>query len=192
MLDLFGSEQRFPAGFTYTPEFITPVEEATLCDFISTLQFKSFLFHGYEAKRQVVNFGYDYHFNSRSITKGEPIPQQLQFLIERLAQHTALPASDFQKVLVTQYPPGSVINWHRDAPPFELIAGVSLASDCVFRLRPYRKEEQSRKTLLSFPVQQRSLYVMQGESREQWEHSTRPVEKLRFSITVRTLRNRTE
>ena len=43
--------------------------------------------------------------------------------------------ADFAELLVTKYPPGSVINWHLDAPPFELIAGISPAADCIFKLK---------------------------------------------------------
>jgi alkylated DNA repair dioxygenase AlkB len=186
---LFPIEPEFPEGFSYATEFISVEEEQMLCGFLSTLSFQTFLFHGYEAKRRVVNYGYDYHFTSRSISKGEPIPEIFHFLINRIAQHLNIAPEEFQKILVTEYPPGSVINWHRDAPPFGLIAGISVASDCTFLLRPYDKKKQSRKNIISLPVQRRSLYIMQGESRDAWEHSIRPVKALRYAITLRTLRN---
>jgi alkylated DNA repair dioxygenase AlkB len=94
----------------------------------------------------------------------------------------------FKEVLATEYPVGSVINWHRDAPPFELIAGISLATDCTFRLRPYDKTKRSRANTLSFPVERRSLYIMQGAARSEWEHSINPVKEKRYSVTLRTLR----
>jgi alkylated DNA repair protein (DNA oxidative demethylase) len=36
----------------------------------------------------------------------------------------------FLKLSVTEYQPGAGIVWHRVAPPFGLIAGISLASAC--------------------------------------------------------------
>jgi len=51
--------------------------------------------------------------------------------------------------LVTEYPEGSVINWHRDAPPFDVIAGISLLPDCTFRLRPQEKLKQGRGSVIS-------------------------------------------
>jgi alkylated DNA repair dioxygenase AlkB len=92
------------------------------------------------------------------------------------------------ELLVTEYPPGSVINWHRDAPPFDVIAGISLSADCTFKLRPHEKEKQNRKSILSFPVKRRSLYLIQGEARTNWQHSIAPVKEMRYSITLRTLR----
>jgi len=81
-----------------------------------------------------------------------------------------------------------VINWHRDAPPFDLIAGVSLLTDATFRLRPYDKEKQGRGSVISFTAERRSLYVMQGPSRSEWQHSIAPVKAVRYSITLRTLK----
>ncbi|MGV3657809.1 MAG: alpha-ketoglutarate-dependent dioxygenase AlkB, partial [Chitinophagaceae bacterium] len=97
-------------------------------------------------------------------------------------------AKDISELLVTEYPPGSVINWHRDAPPFDTIIGISLLSDCVFKLRPYDKAKQERKATISLPVQRRSLYVMKDSARTEWEHSIAPVKQTRYSITLRTLK----
>jgi alkylated DNA repair dioxygenase AlkB len=182
-------EPRYPEGFSYFPGFITVEEEQHLCGILSTLPLKTFLFHGFEAKRKVVSYGYDYHFDSRSITKGEPIPPSLLFVVERVAAHLNLAPEAFKEVLAMEYPVGAVINWHRDAPPFGLIAGISLGTDCVFRLRPYEKTKQTRSAIVSLPVQRRSLYVMQGPARDEWEHSIRPVKQQRYSLTLRTLRN---
>jgi alkylated DNA repair dioxygenase AlkB len=90
--------------------------------------------------------------------------------------------------LVTQYPVGSVINWHRNAPPFDIIAGLSLFSDCIFKLRPHDKAKQKRNAVISIPVKKRSLYIIQGIARSEREHSTAAVKDVRYSITMRTLR----
>ena len=185
---LFPSDPHYPPGFSYTPDFLTKEEEAQLLEAITTIELHTFLFQGYEAKRKVRSFGYDYSFNKRVLTKGEDIPDIFQPLVNRVANHLKLQIQQFAEILVTEYPVGSVINWHRDAPPFDLIAGVSLKSDCVFKLRPHDKQKQGRKAILSIPVKRRSLYVMQHESRTEWQHSTAPVESVRYSITLRTLR----
>jgi alkylated DNA repair dioxygenase AlkB len=178
-----------PPGFSYTENFITENEERQLLQVISGLELHTFIFRGYEAKRKVASFGYDYNFNNRSISEGKEIPPGFNFLIEKVAKETGISASEFAELLVIEYPPESVINWHRDAPPFELIAGISLLSDCTFKLRPYNKEQQGKKYIRSVPVKKRSLYIMQGESRSEWEHSIDKTKTLRYSITLRTLRN---
>jgi alkylated DNA repair dioxygenase AlkB len=188
MLSLFPEEQRYPEGFRYEEEFLSLQEEQLLCDFMSTVPLHEFLFHGYVARRKVMSYGYDYHFTSRTITEGVPVPPQLYPLLEKVSAHLGIPTDDFKEVLLTEYPPGSVINWHRDAPPFDVVVGISLATDCIFRLRPYDKSNQHRSAILSFPVRRRSLYVLSGASRGEWEHSIRPVKQKRYSITLRTLR----
>ena len=36
---------------------------------------------------------------------------------------------------MTEYRPGAGIGWHRDAPPFGIVAGVSLAGTCRMRFQ---------------------------------------------------------
>jgi alkylated DNA repair dioxygenase AlkB len=187
-MELFPVTPRLPEGFSYHENFITPEEESELYRYITTLDFHTFMFHGYEAKRRVANFGYDYSFTNKSLAKGEDIPLYFLPLITKVARQTSLPENAFAELLVTEYPVGSVINWHRDAFPFDLIAGISIHSNCTFRLRPYDKAKQNRKSTVSLPVERRSLYIISGSSRIEWEHSIAPVQEVRYSITLRTLK----
>ena len=190
MLTLFPTQPVFPEGFYYVPDFISPEEEIALLNVVRTLPLHPLIFQGFEAKRKVKSFGYDYNFDKRQITAGEAIPNVLEFIVERVAGSLSVTAAEIAEVLVTEYPPGSVINWHRDAPPFDRIAGISLGSDCCFRFRPYDKSRQVRKNILSLNVTPRSLYIIAGEARQDWEHSIKPVKETRYSITFRTLAKR--
>lgn len=188
MNTLFTDDELLPEGFSYTDDFITAEEEKNLMDLISGLRLHTFIFRGYEAKRKVASYGYDYHFDTRTISKGDEIPEGFRFLIDKAAKHLKIDSEKFAELLVIEYPVDSVINWYRDAPPFDIIAGISLLSDCKFRLRPYDKTKQGRGSVISIPVRKRSLYVMQDESRSKWEHSIDKVKQVRYSITLRTLR----
>jgi len=188
MLSLFPPENIYPPGFRYEPEFISREEEQELITVIQTIPLHPMQFQGYEAKRKVASFGYDWSFEKRVLSKGKEIPSAFNWLIEKLAQRISVKEENIAELLVTEYPPGAVINWHRDAPPFALIAGISLQSDCTFKLRPHEKEKQTRKATISFTVERRSLYVMEGEARTDWQHSIAPVNDVRYSITVRTLK----
>ena len=184
---LFALEPVFPPGFSYFPDFISEREEDELIKVISQSDLHTFVFQGYEARRKVESFGYDWNFANRSLSKGKEIPIVFLPLIEKVSNHLAISPVDFAELLLTEYPARSVINWHRDAPPFDLIAGISLLSDCIFRFRPQDKLKQKRANLISFTVKRRSLYVMHGDSRFNWQHSISPVTKKRYSITLRTL-----
>src|SRR5262249_42009161 len=93
------------------------------------------------------------------------------------------------EVLVNAYPPGAGIGWHRDAPQFGLVIGVSLLGEC--RLRFQRGRVAARQTR-SVTIAPRSAYVLDGEARDEWQHSVRPMKSLRYSVTFRTLRQRAD
>lgn len=186
---LFPVDPVFPKGFTYYPEFITAAEEKELLKAVAQTELHTFLFQGFEAKRKVASFGYDYSFDKRSLSKGKEIPASFYPIIKKVADHLSIKPADLAELLVTEYPAGSVINWHRDAPPFDIIAGISLASPCIFKLRPHDKEKQTRGSVISFPVEPRSMYVIQGPARSEWQHAIAPVKQVRYSITLRTLRS---
>ena len=188
MNTLFTVEQTLPEGFAYYEDFIGKKEEEKLAETISKTKLHNLLFQGYEAKRKVVSYGYDWSFEKKVLSKGRDIPEDYDFLVQRISDYLSISPKAIAELLVTEYPPGSVINWHRDAPPFDIIAGVSLMSDCIFKLRPYDKAKQKRNSVISIPVRQRSLYIMQGLVRSDWEHSIAPVKQPRYSITLRTLR----
>lgn len=188
MNTLFPLEPLYPEGFSYQPDFISTEEEEALTHIIRNTELRSFLFQGFEAKRKVASFGQDWSFEKRTLAKGKEIPEAFHFLIDKVAGHLQLDRKNFAELLLTEYPPGSVINWHRDAPPFDLIAGISLLSDCVFRLRPHDTKKQSRPAVLSLSVRRRSLYIISGPSRSEWQHSIAPVRDTRYSITLRTLK----
>lgn len=189
MNTLFPVEPAYPAGFAYTPDFISADEEMRLYEEISKIELHNFNFQGYTANRKVASFGYDYSFENGKLSRGKEIPTVFDFVIKKVGDHLRVPQAEFAEFLVTEYPPGAVINWHRDAPPFDIIAGISLMADCTFRLRPQDKAKQGRGSVISFPVKRRSLYIIQGTARSDWQHSITPVKQTRFSITLRTLRN---
>lgn len=190
MATLFPLEPVFPEGFEYFPAFISAEEEHALIAAIAGLELHPMIFHGYKANRKTASFGYDYSFTNRQLSKGKPIPAVFHSLVKKVGDKLSVSPEDFAELLVTEYPPGSVINWHRDAPPFDIIAGISLMSDCIFRLRPHDKTKQNRSSVISFPVEKRSLYVIKNAARTEWQHSITPVKGIRYSITLRTLKAR--
>jgi alkylated DNA repair dioxygenase AlkB len=56
------------------------------------------------------------------------------------------------------------------------------------RLKPY----QSKGKILSLRLEPRSIYVMRGAARSQWQHSIPAVDETRYSITFRTLRSKAQ
>lgn len=180
-LDLFREEK--PKGLDYFPEFISEEEELFLLSEISDLPYEEFRFHGYVARRRVVHFGYRYYFETRNFSAAEEIPAFLKPLTSRVARALAVPNGEIAEVLITHYPKGAPIGWHRDAPMFEDLFGLSLGNACTMKFRHRRDHSKQYKLVL----EPRSGYRVKGIARWDWEHHIPPVKVERYSITFRTL-----
>ena len=181
------SPAELPEGFLYQPDFLTASEEKHLLRQIEHLEFAAFDFHGYTAKRRVVEYGYEYDFGTRNASVAPPIPDFLLPFRDRAAAFIGIPPESIVEAVIIEYPPGAPIGWHRDVPQFENVLGISLGSACRMRLKPYKEQGK----LVSVLLEPRSLYVISGAARWQFQHSIPAMEKLRYSITFRTLRKPT-
>jgi alkylated DNA repair dioxygenase AlkB len=177
-----------PEGLLYRPDFLTTNEEAELLRTFHGLPFAHFDFHGYTARRRVLEFGLEYDFTTRKATPTQNFPEFLLPARERAAQFAGLDVSTLVEGMVTEYSPGAPIGWHRDAPQFGTIIGISLAGESRMRFKPYKAEGKPVSLLL----EPRSIYVMRGPARWRFQHSIPPVKELRYSITFRTLRGQEE
>lgn len=176
-----------PAGFIYQSEFLSPAEEAELIQHIEKLEFKSFNYHGFIAKRRIVDFGWSYSFESMKLSPGEPLPEFLLPFRERAARVAGVLPDILSEALITEYQPGSAIDWHRDVPHFDIVIGISLLNPCTFRLRRKQGAGWERYNLIAEP---RSMYVLSGPARTEWQHSIPAVDLLRYSITFRSRREK--
>ncbi|MGY3652774.1 alkylated DNA repair dioxygenase AlkB [Bradyrhizobium sp. LM4.3] len=144
-----------------------------------------FQFGAFEGNRRVASFGYRYDYALQRLAEAEPIPGWVLPIAHQVEAWAGLVGGSVQQVLCTEYDAGVGIGWHRDKPHFKEILGLSLGSSCKFRFRRRSGDRWERHTLEALP---RSLYMMDGEARSQWEHSIPPVEARRYSITFRTMK----
>jgi alkylated DNA repair dioxygenase AlkB len=168
----------------YRPEFLSANEERALLADIETLPFREFEFRGFTGKRRTVSFGWRYDFNGGGLTRTEDMPEFLTPVRARAEAFAGIAAGSFQQVLVTEYAPGAGIGWHRDRSVFGDVAGISLLSSCTFRLRRRTEKGFERNTLVA---DRRSVYLLRGPSRTEWQHSLPGVESLRYSVTFRNV-----
>jgi alkylated DNA repair dioxygenase AlkB len=185
-----------PPGFEYRPGFVTPDEEQALLDALAGVVFSNVEMRGAVARRRTAHYGWTYGYERRSTEPGPPIPDFLRPLQARVGEWAGIAGEAFAEALLTEYPPGAPIGWHRDAPMFDVVAGVSLGGACRMKFRPYVSPQDvpgssPRRTTHQIELAPRSAYLIRGRARREFEHSIPPVEALRYSITFRTLRSRT-
>ena len=175
-----------PRGLVYQPDFITVAEERHILGVLEAMEFSTITMHGRTARRTVRHFGLDYGYESWKLVPTDPLPEELAWLRERAAVLAGLGPGEFAQILVSRYPPGSTIGWHRDAPMFgPKVVGVSLAAACRMRFQRGRGEQRRVAEVTLAP---RSAYVLSGAARYVWQHSIPPTKALRYSITFRTLK----
>jgi alkylated DNA repair dioxygenase AlkB len=195
-----------PDGFHHRPEFVSVEAEAALVDRLGAVEFSTFEMRGVVARRRVAFFGRSYDAGASA---PPPIPDFLAPLRGQLAAWAGVDAAAFAMALINEYTPGAPIGWHRDAPQYGIVAGLSLLSSCRMRFRPYVGPHAHAASSLRAPMAAalrpgsagerrtatheivlapRSAYLLTGDARQSYEHSIPAVASLRYSITFRTLR----
>ncbi len=169
------------------PEVITREEERELVERFQTMRWDPIVIRGQAARRVARHFGLSYDYEARTPQPGEPIPEWLTPARRSGAALAGVDPEELVEALVQRYPAGSAIGWHRDAPAFGIVVGISLLGNA--RLRFQRGRREARRTW-EVQLEPRSGYVLAGEARRSWEHSIPPSKDLRYSITFRTLRAR--
>lgn len=184
---LFEDAPAWPDGFRYQDGFLSEADESILLARVPSLQFGELRMRGVAARRRTAQFGWHYSFEHFKLTPAAEPPDYLRALQSRAEMFADLPDGALSEILVTEYSPGAAIGWHRDAPPFDVVVGISLGSNCRFRFRRRQGEEWER---LAIEVARRSIYVLDGPARRDWQHSIPSVRQLRYSVTFRSLRPR--
>ena len=175
----------YPDGFRYYEDVNSVAEEKELLKFIQSLEFLPYVMRGQSSRRGIVRFGHDYGPVGGDHHTVRPLTRELIRLRDRAAEIAGLSAKDFIASVVTHYPRGAMIGWHSDMAMFgPVVFGVSFAASCIFKLRSKADPKKISKLIL----EPRSLYVMEGKVRSDYEHSIPPVKVDRYSITYRTLK----
>ena len=174
-----------PGGLVYIPEFVTEAEETSLVAAVETGRFEEVRMRGQTALRTVLHFGHRYDYEGWSLVPADPLPPSLAWLRDRAAALAGVDPDELAETLVTRYPPGAGIGWHRDAPLFgPKVVGVSLLASC--RLRFQRRGPELRR-VHEVALARRSAYVLSGAARWSWQHSIPAVPELRYSVTFRSV-----
>ncbi|HYE31607.1 MAG TPA: alpha-ketoglutarate-dependent dioxygenase AlkB [Methylomirabilota bacterium] len=175
-------------GFRLREGYLTTSEESQLLEHIDQQPWRN------DWRRRIQVYGVSYG-SPRDTTTAQslPFPPWLQTVAERVAAEP-----EFHRIpencVINEYIPPLGIGSHKDFPQFgPVVACVSLASDIVMELRHPARDER-----IEILVPRRSLWMLGGEARSDWEHGIparltdvihgvkQPRER-RVSVTFRTL-----
>src|SRR3954447_18412663 len=166
-------------GLRYELELVPPALERQLLDVFEELRWDPIVIHGQAARRSARHYGLGYDYEARTPMPGEPVPDWLMPVRALAAEFAGFAPEELVEILVQRYPAGSTIGWHRDAPAFDTVIGLSLGG--FSRLRFQRGKADARQTC-KIALDPRSGSVRAGEARRSWEHSIPPTKELRYSI----------
>ena len=187
---LFTLADALPAGLTFAPAFISVDEERVLIALAASLPLHEARYKQYTARRRVYAYGSRFDYDECKldpVAVGE-LPPPLHGLRERLAAWAGVRSEQFVHVMIAEYQQGTPLGWHRDAPDYELIVGVSLGSPARLRFRPWPPRDPKKDDIVAIELAPRSAYAMRDSARWGWQHSVPPVPDLRYSVTMRTAR----
>lgn len=189
--DLFAPEETgapcTPAisGLALVRDAIEPREEQSLAAQIDAAPLAPFKFGQWSGKRLTANYGSAYDYQRARPVPAPPLSAWLVELRNRLAPLFGREPERFEQALLVRYDPGAGIGWHRDRPQYGEVIGLSFSAPAVLRLRRRTAGGFERRKVA---LPRRSLYLLSGEARSEWEHSIAPMKATRRSITFRTLR----
>lgn len=181
--ELFAPPPPVP-GFRLVSEAVSEADEERFAALVDAAPLAPFQFGQWEGKRLTVNYGSAYDYQRARPTDAPPLPDWLADLRARLAPLMDRQPADFVQGLLIRYDPGAGIGWHRDRPQYGEVLGLSLSAPALLRLRRRTGSGFERRAV---ELPQRSLYLLAGEARREWEHSISPMEVTRRSITLRTM-----
>lgn len=175
-----------PEGLVYMPGFLTEAEERDVLAVLATFELRPYVLHDTPSRRLVRSFGLARVAGAYDTGPAAAIPAGLDWLRQRCAGLMGREPENLAQLLVTRYPADAGIGWHRDAPQFGDVSGISLQAGCRMRFRRGRTRAWQTAELTLEP---RSAYVLSGPARTQWQHHIPPVTQERWSMTFRTLRH---
>src|SRR3954463_5347463 len=161
--------EEHPEGLLYEEEFVSLDEERDLLGVLEALDFRAVTMRGQTARRTVRMFGLDYDYEGGELVPADPLPDPLEWLRDRAARLIDRAPEDLVQILISRYPEGAGIGWHRDAPMFgSRIAGVSLLGTSRMR---FQRTIKGEREVGAIDLQPRSAYVLSGKARWSWQHS---------------------
>ena len=118
-----------PEGLIYMPGFVTEAEERDVLAVLATFELHPYVLHDTPSRRLVRASALP-SSPARTMPFGGADPRRAGVARKRCAGLMEREPGGLADLLVTRYRPGAGIGWHRDAPQFGEVSGVSLLTAC--------------------------------------------------------------
>lgn len=176
-----GCGTRLPPGLRLAEEFVTPEEER---DLIAQIEASDIAHVAYDPgnPRAERTYGWLYHYESHTISPGEPIPECFRDVLGRAAAFAGIEPQQVIQCLLLRYDPGSIIQPHCDMPAWGHVMGLSLGAPVTME---FIKETADDRESIAVELPPRSIYLQTGEARNVYQHSIPAVTQTRWGITFR-------
>ena len=149
-----------PEGLTFIPNFITEEEEKFLVDWAETFEWDHDV-----PTRDTAQFGFKFNYDTHEIEKGRPWPKELESLAERLKPY--FKGKPVNQCIVNRTKPPQGFGRHFDNSKFDDPV-ATLCTNSGVNIIFIHKDGRHYHAMRS---QRRSLIVMSGESRYEYQHA---------------------
>jgi alkylated DNA repair dioxygenase AlkB len=153
-----------PEGLVYVPGFLAEVEERDVLAVLATFELHPYVLHDTPSRRLVRSFGLTRVAGAYDAGPAAPIPAELEWLRDRCAGLMGREPEELAELLVSRYPSGAGIEWHRDAPQFGDVSGISLLTACRMRFPADGPAPGRRPSSPSSPAPRTSCPVRRGDN----------------------------
>jgi len=194
-------------GIEYIRDFITPEEEKSLFGALDAQGWSN------DINRRTQQYGAKFDYRTRGASRAlkddatstvPPMPDFLQFIAKRLVERGVYAEPGPDQLIVNEYKAEQGIARHVDAINLwgPVVCTLSMGDPAVMRFAQSKRLDPEGKNVIDTVLEPRSLVVLKGPSRYEWQHEisrgvsfewqgaqyTRGKGYYRVSLTFRTIK----
>lgn len=129
-------------------------------------------------------FGWGYDPKSYDLVPADPLPVEMESLRYVAAEFAGIDPDDMSHCMVSRFEPGSMIPWLKMRGIWNQLVGISLGNSTPIS---FRKAADSGAECIDLRLEPRTMYLLSGEVRYDYEHSFPATEEARWCLWFRDL-----
>lgn len=169
-------------GFRFWNNSISEQLEREYIRQFEKLSLSQITMRGQQTRRFVGQFGGNVYTYNRAARTRAALTPQLESIRAEIATIVGFNPESLPAITIQYYPTGAGIGWHVDDHRYGLVVGLSLGGSCKMQFRAVKDAD----AILIRDLPARSVYVLDGSARWNFQHRIPPVKNPRYSVTFRT------